>query len=108
MANLLAQNKTKGMNQMFFQAEERLDILLKGLQVEETKVAKCVVKSKKFALQVQTLQTLNRQVDAQRGVSEAFKNFTCEGESAFFKVHKDEVNASTIFVNLSNCVEISK
>jgi BMFP domain-containing protein YqiC len=40
----------EGMNQMLLQAEERLDTLLKGLQAKEAKVAKCVAKSKTFAL----------------------------------------------------------
>jgi hypothetical protein len=50
----------------------------------------------------------NRQVNAQRGVVEAFKSFAREGKSALFEVHKDEVNASAILVNLLDCVEISK
>lgn len=31
MANLLASNKIEGMNQMFLQAKERLNTMLKGL-----------------------------------------------------------------------------
>jgi hypothetical protein len=61
-----------------------------------------------FALQVQILQALNKRINAQRGVVEAFKSFTCKGKSAFFEVRKDEVDASSILVNLSNCVKISK
>jgi hypothetical protein len=36
---------------MLLQVEGRLDTLLKGLQIEEAKVAKCAVESKKFTFQ---------------------------------------------------------
>jgi hypothetical protein len=85
----------------------RFDTFFKGLQAEEVKVAKCV-ELKFFALQVQIVQALNRRVDAQRGVVETFKSFTCKGKSAFFEVHKDEADASGILVNLSNYVKISR
>jgi hypothetical protein len=78
----------EGMNQMLLQAKERFDTLLKRLQAEEAKVAKCVIKLKKFALQVQIVQVLSRQVDAQRGVSKLSKVSHAKERVHFLKCTK--------------------